>query len=326
MPSLLSLRSGGQNFLAAWRHGAFLIVLLLAGCATQTRTLLQGPAADLPARIELSSAPFHPQERYQCGPAALATVLGASGFDVAPDVLVAQVYVPAREGSLQPEMLAAARSNGAVSMTIAPRLDALLGEVAAGHPVVVLQNLSLSWAPLWHYAVVIGYDLAQGDIILRSGTTARLTMPLSTFEHTWARSQYWGMMALPPGQLPVSADEEQVVAALVAFEKTAGAKQARKAYDSALQRWPRNAILHFGFGNAAYAAGDKRIAADAFRRTTQLIPEHVAALNNLAMVMAELGDLAQARAAAEKAVALGGPLRDAAQETLAFILASQREK
>lgn len=320
------LPSSGQEFIAAWRHVGFLVVLLLAGCATQTRALLQGPAVDLPAWVELSSTPFHPQERYQCGPAALATVLGASGFDVSPDALVPQVYVPAREGSLQPEMLAAARRNGAVSMTIAPRLDALLGEVSAGHPVVVLQNLSLSWAPLWHYAVVIGYDLAQGDIILRSGTTERLTMPLSTFEHTWARSHYWGMVALPPEQLPASADEEQVVAALVAFEKTAGAKLSRKAYESALRRWPQNAILHFGFGNAAYAAGDKRIAADAFRRTTELIPDHVAALNNLATVMAELGDLVQARAAAEKAVALGGPLRDAAQETLAFILAAQREE
>jgi hypothetical protein len=101
-------------------------------------------------------------------------------------------------------MLAAARRNGAASMTIPPRIDALLAELAAGNPVLVFQNLSLPIKPMWHYAVAVGYDLGRGDIILRSGTTERLVMPLSTFEHTWARSGYWAMVALPPGRQPWS--------------------------------------------------------------------------------------------------------------------------
>lgn len=310
----------------AWgRTAALLIALLLTGCATQTRSLLQNPAPDLPRRVELTATPFHPQERYQCGPAALAMVLNASGMAIAPDALVAQVYVPSREGSLQPEMLAAARRNGAFGMTVAPTLSSLLREVAAGHPVIVLQNLSLSWAPLWHYAVVVGYDLEQGDIVLRSGTTERLVMPLSTFEHTWARSGYWGMMALPPGRLPVSAEERQAVDALVAFEKSADAARAHKAYESALRRWPHNFTLHLGFGNAAYAAGDRLAAAAAFRRATESFPNQGAAYNNLATVLAELGQLEPARLAAEKAVALGGPWRDAAQATLRAIQAARSQ-
>lgn len=311
---------------SGWAAIALLIALLLTGCATQTRSLLQNRTAGLPQRTELSSTPFHPQERYQCGPASLAMMLNASGIPISPDALVPQVYVPMREGSLQPEMLAAARRNGAFSMAIAPTLASLLAEVAAGHPVIVLQNLSLPLSPLWHYAVVIGYDLAQGDIILRSGTTERLVMPMSTFEHTWARGDYWGMVALPPGQFPVLAEEGPAVAALVAFEKAADATHARKAYDSALQRWPDNPTVHFGAGNAAYAAGDKVAAAAAFRRTTERFPEHAAAFNNLATVLAELGDLNAARDAAEKAVALGGPLREAAVATLENVRAAQDRK
>lgn len=302
---------------------AFCAILLLAGCATQTRHLLQHRPAGLPERAELSSTPFHPQERYQCGPASLAMALNASGIPVAPDALVSQVYVPAREGSLQPEMLAAARRNGAFSMTIPPRLPALLEEVAAGHPVIVLQNLSLSLFPLWHYAVVIGYDLAQEDVILRSGTTERLVMPMSTFEHTWARGDYWGMAALPAGQLPVTADETQAVSALMAFEKAGYPKLARKAYESALQRWPGNFAVHLGAGNAAYASGDRRAAATILRRTTQLFPDHAAGFNNLATVLLELGELEQARIAAERAVALDGPWRNDAQATLHAIRSAQ---
>lgn len=313
-------------YLRAWPLLAALLVSLLGGCASQTRSLMQDAPAGLSVRVELASTPFHPQERYQCGPAALATVLNVSGIAVTPAALVPQVFVPAREGSLQPEMLAAARRNGAFSMTIPPRLADLLGIVAAGHPVVVLQNLSLSWAPLWHYAVVIGYDIGQGDIILRSGTTERMVMSMSTFERTWTRGGHWGMVALPPGDFPVAADEEEAVAALVAFEKTAAPMQAGKAYEAAMRRWPRNATVHFGLGNVLYKAGDKRAAAAAFRKTTELFPEHAAAFNNLATVMAELGELEKARLAAEKAVALGGPWRDAAQATLAAIRAAQDGK
>lgn len=301
----------------------FCAILLLAGCATQTRHLLQHRPSALPERAELSSTPFHPQERYQCGPASLAMVLNASGIPVVPDALVSQVYVPAREGSLQPEMLAVARRNGAFSMTVPPRLPALLEEVAAGHPVIVLQNLSLSLFPLWHYAVVIGYDLAQAEVILRSGTTERLVMPMSTFEHTWTRGGSWGMVALPAGQLPLTADEAQAVSALVAFEKAGHPTLARKAYDSALRRWPYNFALHLGAGNAAYASGDRQAAAALLKRTTQLFPDHAAGFNNLATVLLELGELEQARIAAERAVALDGPWRDDAQATLHAVRSAQ---
>lgn len=292
-----------------------LLLFLLVGCATQTRSL-QSTAAHLPRRAELAATPFFAQERYQCGPAALAMSLGAAGIGITPETLVPQVYVPEREGSLPPEMLAAGRRNGAVSVTIPPKLDALLTEVSRGNPVIVLQNLSIPMSPLWHYAVVIGYDLDASDVILRSGTTERLVMPLRTFEHTWARSNHWAMVALPPGRLPVTVEEGGMTSALVAFEKTAGPAAARKAYEAAVQRWPDNVTLQLGYGNTAYATGDKTAAVTAFKRATELQPDSAPAFNNLATVLAELGQFDAARQAAEKAVSLGGPWRDAAAATL----------
>lgn len=297
--------------------------LLFSGCATQTPVLLSSAVTALPRQVELTATPFFPQERYQCGPAALAMSLQAAGIAIAPDELVPQVYVPQREGSLPPEMLAAGRRNGALSMTIAPRLDALLTELAAGHPVIVLQNLSLPLFPLWHYAVAIGYDLDRAELVLRSGTTEREVMRLSTFENTWARGDRWAMVAVPPSRLPATVDEVAAVAALVAYEKSAGAARARQAYETALRRWPQNLTLQMGYGNAAYAGGDRTAAAAAFRRATQEHPDSAAAFNNLATVLAELGELEPARQAAERAVALGGDWQEAAAATLRAINAVQ---
>lgn len=300
-----------------------LTALLLSGCATQTRALLAAPQAGLAPRLELTATPFYAQERYQCGPAALAMSLNAAGIAVQPDALVPQVYLPQREGSLQVEMLAAARRNGALGVTIAPRMDALLAELAAGHPVLVLQNLSLPIYPRWHYAVVIGYDLAQGDIVLRSGTDERMVMAMSTFEHTWARSHYWGMLALAPGQLPETSDKATVLDALVAWERSGKPADVRKSYAAAAQRWPEELALQLGWGNTAYAAGDKAGAAEAFRRASEQHPDSAPALNNLAVVLSELGQLPAARAAAQQALALGGPWRAEAEATLATIRAAE---
>ncbi|SNS52178.1 Tetratricopeptide repeat-containing protein [Noviherbaspirillum humi] len=307
----------------ALRLALLLLLLALGGCATQTAALREQPLSGLPRRAELAATPFFAQERYQCGPAALAMVLQASGQPVSPEELVPQVYVPQRQGSLAPEMLAAGRRNGAVAVPIAPKLSSLLQEVAAGNPVVILQNLSLPISPLWHYAVVIGYNLDDEELILRSGTTERQVMAMSTFEHTWARGDYWGMVALPPGRLPASVDEAGVAEALVGFEKSAPPQRSRLAYDAALKRWPRNLTLQLGSGNAAYAAGDLPAAIDAFTRASQDHPDSAPAFNNLASALAEAGKLDEARAAAEKAVAIGGPWREAALGTLADIRARQ---
>ena len=290
--------------------------LLLGGCAApQTRALLAEPAGLMQASVKLDDTPFFPQEDYQCGPAALATVLVSAGAKVTPEELVPQVYLPERQGSLQIEMLAATRRQGMLAYVLAPRLEDLLREVAAGRPAVVLQNLSLPIFPRWHYAVVIGYDRQREHILLRSGTTRELSMPLSTFEHTWARSGHWALLALPPGQLPATARETDYVAAAAALERL-GPAAALPAYEAALQRWPGNAVARIGVGNVAYAQRDLAAAEAAYRRATQDHADAADAWNNLAQVLHERGRSDEARRAAQRAVELGGPRLAQYQSTL----------
>jgi len=279
--------------------------LLLNACAaTGVREAVQNK--DLPRQHELTKTPFFPQELYHCGPAALATALNAIDINVTPDQLVPEVYIPARQGSLQIEMLAASRRHGALSVKVAPRLDAVLKEVAAGNVVVVMQNLGLSWAPSWHYAVVVGYNLEQEKIWLRSGTFERFEMTLSTFQRTWARSEYWAFVALKPGSLPASDDPDAVAKAIVAFEKNSNKKDAYLSYDAAVKRWPNHLVLLMGLGNSAYALGNYSHATSAFREATAAHPDSAAAHNNLANMLMILGDAKAAKLAAEKALALVG--------------------
>ncbi|MGN2392821.1 PA2778 family cysteine peptidase [Pelomicrobium sp. G1] len=296
-----------------------LLLALLAGCAgPQTALLVKERPADLPQRAEIESAPFYPQERYQCGPAALATVLVHAGVDTFPEALVPLVYLPARQGSLQAEMLAATRRHGLIAYPLAPRLEDALREVAAGNPVVVLQNLALDLWPVWHYAVVVGYDQGAQEIVLRSGVTRRLVQSWSSFERTWARSGYWAMVALPPQRLPATAQERTYVAAAVALERV-DPDAARRAYATALERWPRSLTARIGLGNTAYTRGDLAGAEAAYRQAVLDYPQSADAWNNLAQVLVESGKKAEALTAAERAVSLGGPRLSQYRATLEAI-------
>jgi tetratricopeptide (TPR) repeat protein len=257
--------------------------------------------AGVPRRVELESTPFFPQTEFQCGPAALATALVAAGFATDPERVAAGVFVPAREGSLQIEMLAAARRAGGVAIRLPPTLEAAAREVAAGTPVVVLQNLGLAIYPRWHYAVLIGYDLDSGDAWLRSGTTRRAELPLPTFELTWARSAYWGFVVMPPGRVPKTATEADVTDALVGFERVASPSDAAAGYAAALARWPGNLTLAMGLGNSLFAAGRLDAAADAFERAADT-HDSAAAWNNLARVRLAQREREAARSAARRAV------------------------
>lgn len=305
-------------------------VVGLSGCASwsahQTQALLTQRPADLPAAVEWDQVPFFPQTVNQCGPAALATALGAVGVSVPPEDLTRDVFLPAREGSLQIEMLAAVRRHGQVGTRIRPELHALLQEVAAGHAPVVLLNLGLSVAPLWHYAVVVGYDLPSGQILMRSGTTRRAWMPLATFEHTWKRSGQWAFVALPPEVLPVAADEDAVTEGRVAFERVAEPARAVEAYRVAWQRWPDSLVLALGRANSLYAAHDYPAAAQAYEQVARR-HDSAAAWNNLAHVRLALGDVASALQAAEAAVRRAQTDRQwlpAAESTLATVQAAAR--
>jgi tetratricopeptide (TPR) repeat protein len=291
----------------------------LAGCAApQVSGLLERRPPDLPTRVEIAQTPFFPQEVYQCGPASLATVLQHAGKAASPESLRPQVYVPGRQGSLQAEMLAGARRHGLLAYPPAPNVEALLREIAAGTPAVVLQNLALDWAPLWHYAVAIGYDLDTREIVLRSGVTRRLAMSLDTFERTWARSGYWAMLALPPDRLPAGAAESSYVSAAAALER-ADPAAASLAYETALSRWPQNLAARLGLGNAKYSLRDLDGAVSAYRRMTQQHPGFADAWNNLAQALIELGARDEALAAARRAVLIGGPRLDTYRQTLEHI-------
>ena len=304
---------------------ALLVLFAGAGCAGRSEFRLVGPGQG----VELTATPFFAQKKYQCGPAALAMVLGASGIEVHPDDLVSAVYLPERRGSLQVEMAAAARQWGRIPYPVPPDLAGLTAEIQSGRPVLVLQNLGLKRWPVYHYAVVIGV-LPPDRLILRSGTRNRVEMRAAQFNRTWRRAASWGLIVLSPGELPENADPVAYVTAVAAFESTGNTVTAAAAYRAALDAWPDHPTVQFALANNYLRQNNPVGAASLYQRILAGDPHHVAAANNLAEALARQGDLEQALAVIQTAVItaeqIRSPLLEAIHETRQEIAQALQEK
>ncbi len=308
----------------------FLILVLLSGCVTQqplqqnleTERLVENRSA-----VYLTKTPFFPQQQFQCGPAALATLLVESGVDVSPGELISQVYIPEKQGSLQIEMLAAGRQYARVPYQLDPTEAALFNELFAGRPVLILQNLGFETKPFWHYAVVVGYEPERDEMILRSGTEADKHMSMDKFLQTWRRAENWAFVLLTLDELPTNPDFDRYFQSVLNMEQVLKAEQMIELYEYTSRQFPQQTIAAFGLADAYSRSGHLSEAISLYKGILTANPEHVAAANNLAVTLQELSCLNEARQMAEKAVSLSlsnGQFVSESQDTLQDIINQQQ--
>ena len=282
----------------------FCIVCQLAGCAGQDPVLRSVLPQAEDSGVELTDTVFFSQKDYQCGPAALATLIVHAGKEISPDQLVGKLFLPDRKGSLQMELVAASRGYDLIPYVIDPSFTALLAELRAGRPVLVLQNLGLAAFSLWHYAVVIGYDTKEDTMILRSGTVRRQIVSARRFLVSWRQSGAWAMVVLHPGEIPANPDQARYLKAVAALEEVGRYDTAQAGYQAALQHWSNVDSALLGLGNCYYGRGMIDAAEKAYRSLVDQYPGHAIGYNNLAHVLAEQGKYTQALAVLDRGLLL----------------------
>ena len=195
-------------------------------------------------------------------------------------------------------MVGAARRHGRLAVPVAD-LPSCSAELAAGHPVLVLQNLGTRLVP----AVGTlrrgrlrphGRDLccAPAPRPAASGFARDLEAP----GRAPGIGRWWCCRRT---DCPQSADDRG------AEPRRARARAPRRpalAYDAILRAGRTVASALIGRGNARYAAGDLDGAEAAYRAALERRPGAAAAWNNLADVLAAKGARAEAVIAARRAV------------------------
>ncbi|WJG09059.1 PA2778 family cysteine peptidase [Aliiglaciecola sp. LCG003] len=272
----------------------------------QTQALVNNPPQDIAAQHLITDVPFYPQQEYYCGPTVLAEVLNFYQFNTRPDDIAAHTVIPKRHGTLQLEMVSTARSFGVVPYTQRGTLEQLIRLVGENKPVIVFQNLGISWIPAWHYAVVIGYDLTQHKLILHSGETANLKVGFEVFERTWQRGNYWLLALQPPTQSSEQFDSYLYIKAsheLITIGKT---EQGVNGLQTATSQWPDEWLGYFLLGNYYMQVGDdphsQKMALQWFTRGLESGSEHAEYLNNYSYALANAGCFEQAQLILQRSI------------------------
>jgi tetratricopeptide (TPR) repeat protein len=177
-------------------------------------------------------------------------------------------------------MISAGRRNGLTTVPI-QGIPALLKELDAGHPVIVFENLGLSWMPQWHYAIVFGYDLNEKKLLMHSGPDSFKEEKIATFELSWRLADYWGMVVLGPGELSATGDELSHATSAAAMENLGLNEEAQMAYNAILKKWPKSVSSYIGLGNISYQQGQFQNSVSYLKKAVEIAPDMGAAQHNL---------------------------------------------
>ncbi|MGY0649377.1 MAG: PA2778 family cysteine peptidase [Paraglaciecola chathamensis] len=287
------------------------LLFLLCACqsAPQTEQLF-AQQNDFTTKHLIKDVPFYPQQAFYCGPTTLAEVFNYYGANTTPEQIAPSLFVPELEGSLQLEMVSASRQQGMLAYAQKGDLQQLLGLIRDDVPVVVLQNVSVALIPMWHYALVIGYDLDTREMILHTGETQNHRLNFTTFERTWARGEYWLLAAVPPDKMSDEFTPLNYTQAAQDLLSTGQKKAGREALKSAITEWPDKWLNYFLLAND-YLENDPQQAALWYQKgypyrqgnAEKQDDENLPYLNNYAYALATLGCDPQANVLINRALA-----------------------
>lgn len=284
----------------------FLIALLGSGCASSTKqsdVLLKERRHAFKDSARIENVPFIDQDIGQCGPATLTMAMKWAGKPVDVEEIAKQVYTPKMKGSFQTDMITTARRQGLMAIPIEGMTN-LFTEIDKDHPVIVFENLALTWLPQWHYAIVFGYDLDKETVLMHSGPEKNKNWDIRKFERSWKLADYWGLVVLPPDELSATASELEHSRAAAGLEQVGHREEAAIAYRTILSKWPTSLSALVGMGGYEYEQNRFTKSVGYLRRATQAHPDAAAAWHNLAIAESAANMNRQAKGSAEKAISL----------------------
>ena len=168
-----------------------LAACLLSGCVSPRA--LRTPE-DRQVRLVV---PFFPDDTDQCGPSALASVLGYWGKPSTPGELRQEIYRAHLKGSLTVDLLLAAESRGLSAEMADGGLVQVKKELEEGHPVIAFVNVGLRVYPIGHYMVITGYDDGRQVLFAHSGMKRDKKISYGKFDKQWEKTRRWTLLILP---------------------------------------------------------------------------------------------------------------------------------
>jgi len=158
------------------------MLLLLFACSTPDKVRVDS------GRV-IDGVPFYPQERYQCGPASLASVLNYWGVNVSPEEIASKIYSKTAKGTLDIDMISYVLGKGLEADIFAGGMKDITRSIDEGYPLIVLVDYGFWVYQQNHFMVVIGYN--SNGVIVNSGSERLKFIISEDFLKLWGKTNFW---------------------------------------------------------------------------------------------------------------------------------------
>ncbi len=153
-----------------------------------------------PASCQIDGVPRIKQLTNYCGPATVAAVLQCFGEKTTQEMVGKIVYNAAGGSTNGADMLYYARSIGYSAYSWNSSIEDVKKKIAAGAPVIVLQQNSTTDAS-GHYRVLTGYDDRTSKFRVMDPYYDNITeMTYAQCERLWRPMGRWSLLIVPPSK------------------------------------------------------------------------------------------------------------------------------
>ena len=172
----------------------FAFVLTTACSLKSLNCVSQSTSEFSPEAIILYEVPIIAQEKYKCGPAAMAMILRYWGFLVTQEDVARTIWLSEAKTTLTTSLELYPAQFGLQAKIITPSLDLIKENISNGVPLIILMPKSKKDS---HYVVLVGFDDKRSHVLIHGGLPCRETLHYEIISEQIATEQMWCLKIYP---------------------------------------------------------------------------------------------------------------------------------
>ena len=297
--------------------------LLFSGCATTFahRIPPHRAGAGNGDTHTIENVPPVAQKAYQCGPAALESVIRYWGRDINVTSMTETLFKPGSMGVLNFTLSEYARTQGFWTEiheeeNTGNGINELKTWILRKIPPVVMLKTGILWVPTYHFVVLRGHDDTDQIFYANIGEPETYAIPYSELRSRWKASGNWYLIICPPERVDWDLDEIQSQDLAIYSEKSGKADLAEKWYRRVLNKNPANQTARFNLANVYLKQRRFEEAKPLYESLSIERPDWGPAVNNLAWIYLEEGNPKEALSVIETSFKNGAERRFDSLDTL----------
>ncbi|MBI3317537.1 MAG: tetratricopeptide repeat protein [Candidatus Omnitrophica bacterium] len=263
-------------------------LVLLSGCASLPAYRMEPPALANSGEFHyIENVPPVAQGAYQCGPAALESVIRRWGREADAVEIGRLLYRRGARGILNFTLAQHARDRGFWTEIREGTPGELRSWIQREIPPIAMLHVGPFWSPTYHFLVVRGFNDREQIFYANTGHPETRAIRYPHFLKRWRQAGCWTLVISPPERVDWELTGDQAADLGLLLERSGRLGLAERWYRKGLEKSPESASVRFNLANVYSRTNRRREAKGIYRALLEEKPGWAPPGNNLAWLHLE---------------------------------------